>query len=94
MILFNQRVALCGWLRLHPICLCLCKSPRSSPTAYQVLEKEGPLLRRQANQDGIRSIARSIATCLGCFHACNIVHGDVKVKSSSAAPMYTACCDM
>ena len=42
------------------------------------MEKEGHALRSEANHDGIRAIARSVATCLGCFHACNIVHGDVK----------------
>ena len=45
----------------------------------KVLEKEGQLLRMEPSQDGIRAIVRSVSTCLGCFHACNIVHGDVKV---------------
>ena len=50
-----------------------------SSSHIKVLEKEGQLLRMEDSQDGIRSIMRSIVTCLGCFHACNIVHGDVKV---------------
>jgi hypothetical protein len=39
------------------------------------------MLRLEADQNGIRNIARSVITCLGCFHASSIVHGDVKVPS-------------
>ena len=53
-----------------------------------VLEKEGQLLRMEPSQDGIRAIVRSVSTCLGCFHACNIVHGDVKVARNNHAARF------
>jgi len=73
------------------VCVCVCVCVRVCVRVYVCVHacmrafvsacvlKQPQLLRQDVSQEGVRSIARSVASCLGCFHACNIVHGDVKV---------------